>query len=264
MDLNLFDVFKGTKIIDLEKRYLEQKSCIEKMFKIQNDIINCKNRSIRINATECEYISPTCMIILSSVQLISKENSKDIKIIYKKDTKFHKFLVDKGFIAISTEDSGNKNFIPLNTLTKEEEIIPVISDLIKFSPLKKLDEPTKDILKSKLYEIPINALNHSMSSSGVLYCGYYTKKSEFYFSVYDKGIGIPQSVRNYKKDSSISSTKALEWALEKGNTTKEEDFTRGIGFSLLEEFRKSCKGKITIISEDVIYESTSKGSNIKI
>ena len=93
--------------------------------------------------------------------------------------------------------------------------------------------------------------------------GYYRNKNEFYFSGYDKGIGIPQSVRNYMKDNSISSIEAIKWALEKGNSTLEKDFTRGIGFSLLEDFRKACKGKITIISEDVIYESTSKGPNVK-
>ena len=92
--------FKGAKIINLEKTYFEQKSCFEKLFNT-NEVINCTNKFIRINAMECEYISPTCMIILSSVGLIAKEKSKDIKIIFKKDTKFHKFLVEKGFIGIA-------------------------------------------------------------------------------------------------------------------------------------------------------------------
>ncbi len=261
--MDLFTLFKGAKIINLEKTYFEQKSCFEKLFKIQNEVINCTNKFIRINAMECEYISPTCMIILSSVGLIAKEKSKDIKIIFKKDTKFHKFLVEKGFIELPGNNGCDKNYIPLNTLTKEEEIIPIISDLIKLSPLNKLNEKDKDYIKSRLYEIPINSLNHSMSSSGILYCGYYRKKSEFYFSIYDNGIGIPNSVRNYKNDNTISSYEALKWALESGNSTKQNEFARGIGFSLLEEFRVLYKGKITIISEDVIYESTTKGTTIK-
>lgn len=260
--MELKTLFKPYLTINLDKTYSEIKHDIEKMFKVQNEVLNSNNSKIRINATDCEYISPTCMIILSSVALISKEKSKDIKIVYKSNTKFHNFLKSKGFITIENTPNNN-DVIPLNILTNEEDIAEVISNLISSSPLNRLDDEQKYKLQSKLYEIPINAFTHSHSTSGILYCGYYRNKKEFYFSVYDKGIGIPQSVRNYKKDNSISSIEALEWALTSGNSTKQEDFARGIGFTLLEEFRKSCKGKITIISEDVIYESTLKGYNIK-
>lgn len=52
--MDLFTLFKGAKIINLEKTYFEQKSCFEKLFKIQNEVINCTNKFIRINAMECE------------------------------------------------------------------------------------------------------------------------------------------------------------------------------------------------------------------
>lgn len=72
------------------------------------------------------------------------------------------------------------------------------------------------------------------------------------------GIGIPQSVRNYvKKD--MNSIDALKWALEKGNTTKVGDYPRGLGFTLLEEFREEFRGKITIITEDVLYTVREDG-----
>ena len=114
-------------------------------------------------------------------------------------------------------------------------------------------------MHSKIFEIPNNALTHSNSKEGIICHGYYKNKNTFTFSIYDLGIGIPQSVRNYiKKD--INSIDALKWALEKGNTTKESDYPRGIGFTLLEEFRKEFKGKISIITEDILYAAREDGN----
>lgn len=117
-------------------------------------------------------------------------------------------------------------------------------------------------MHSRIFEIPNNALTHSQSKEGIICHGYYNNKNNFTFSIYDLGIGIPQSVRNYKKED-LDSIEALKWALEKGNTTKASDYPRGIGFTLLEEFREKYKGKITIITEDILY-TTKDNNNIKI
>lgn len=130
--------------------------------------------------------------------------------------------------------------------------------MISLSQLKDLSADQKAELHSRIFEIPNNALTHSNSQYGIICHGYYNNKNTFTFSIYDLGIGIPQSVRNYlKKD--MSSIEALKWAFEKGNTTKMGDYPRGIGFSLLEEFRKSCKGKISIITEDILYAVRENG-----
>ena len=248
-------IFSNALIIDLQKIYNENINNISKMFEIQKKVLESNARQIRINATECEYISPTCLTILSSVRLIAIQQSKDIKIVIKGNSKFQKLLIEKGFINVSKE-SKEKSYIPLQLIKDEDSIVPLVSELVELSPLKDKMESEKNIIKSKLYEIAINPINHSKSNSGAIYSGYYRKKSEFYFSVYDMGIGIPQSVRNFKSDNSIDSETAIRWALESGHTTMNSDYSRGIGFSLLEEFRGNYKGTITIISEDIVYEAT--------
>lgn len=132
--------------------------------------------------------------------------------------------------------------------------------MIELSQLKKLNQEQKDILRSKLFEIPDNALTHSNSEYGIICHGYYSNEKTFTFSIYDLGIGIPQSVRNYKNEK-MDSIEALEWAFEKGNTTKVKDYPRGIGFTILEEFKQELKGKITIITEDVLYTSRENGKS---
>ena len=97
----------------------------------------------------------------------------------------------------------------------------------------------------------------------IKYCipGQYYKKDGFYFSIYDIGIGIPNSVKNFLNIPNMSSKDALKWALKEGNSTKQSDYPRGVGFTLLEEFRKNVKGKILIITDNVYYESKNNYSN---
>ncbi|MEG0529064.1 MAG: hypothetical protein RR578_01825 [Bacilli bacterium] len=187
--------------------------------------------------------------------MISQEQHKDIKVIIKRDSSFATKLTKYGFITI---EETLKNNIPLNVLYKEDEILDVITKLIECSPLKNLDDYKKDTLKSKLYEIPSNSLFHSNSDQGVLYSGYYLKGHDFYFSIYDIGIGIPNSVRKHLNNENLSSRDALSWAFKEGNTTKITDYPRGVGFTLLEEFRKEVKGKILLITEDIYYEAKNK------
>ena len=59
----------------------------------------------------------------------------------------------------------------------------------------------------------------------------------------------------------MNSIDALKWAFEKGNSTKMGDYPRGIGFTLLEEFRKGFKGKITIITDNILYTARENGKS---
>lgn len=257
MDIkNIFDT--NTEIINLNNKYYERKEDILSMFKIQENVIKSDKHKIRINATNCEYISPTCMIILSSIRLISQSQHKDIKIIIKGNSNFAKELEECGFISI---EKSSPNSIPLNVIFKEEQIPVVISKLFELSPLKKLDNEKKVNLQSRLYEIPNNALTHSKSLNGILYSGYYKKDGNFYFSIYDMGIGIPNSVRDYLKEPNMLSKDALFWAFKEGNSTIRTDYPRGVGLSLLETFRQSVKGKILILTDNVYYEAKNSFTN---
>lgn len=259
MDIRSF-LNNDFEVIDLEEKYHESKHDFENMFLIQKKVLNSTKKTIRINATACTHISSTCLIILSSIFLISKEKDKDIKITFDRKSKIVEKLKKNGFININ---NSNPNTIPLNIVDNEDNIEKIITSLIELSPLKGLDSTKKDTLKSKLYEIPNNALTHSGSKYGAIYCGFYTTKNVFCFSMYDLGIGIPCSVRKYAGNDTITAFEAINWALQSGNTTKKTDYTRGLGFTLLEEFRKTGSGKISLISEDILYESTKNGISYK-
>mgnify|MGYP004671051731 CR=1 FL=1 len=254
--MGLLDFWEET--INLKNSYHECKNDFEKMFEIQKRVVTSQKKVIKLDATECTYISPTCFIILSSLVLYNNENKK-IQISFKKGSKLREKLIDFGFINI--EHIKNTKTIPLNKIQTDDDAYLKIQEFVECSPLKNIPQEKKDEIVSRLYEIPYNALHHSQIQYGIICCGYYTKSNEFWFSVYDLGIGIPKSVRDYLKKPNLSSRKAIEWALKEGNSTNE-DYSRGLGFYLLEEFKNISNGKIVLISEDIVYTS-NKGKPTK-
>lgn len=81
--------------IELEGSYIETKASIIKMFEIQERVINSKNNNIQIDATKCTYISATCLAILSSIALISKD--KNIRISFTKKSRLLNTLIENRF-----------------------------------------------------------------------------------------------------------------------------------------------------------------------
>lgn len=81
----LLYILKEPEKIELEESYIENKPSILKMFDIQEKVINSNNNNIQIDATKCKYISSTCLAILSSIALVSKD--KNIRISFTKKSR---------------------------------------------------------------------------------------------------------------------------------------------------------------------------------
>ena len=109
--------------------------------------------------------------------------------------------------------------------------------------------------RQSLFEIFQNAAIHSQSKFGTFVCGqFYPNKHRMDFTIADAGIGIRENVRKYTKKPKLSSTKAIEWALEEGHSTKIGNQPGGLGLNLIKEFIKLNKGKLQIVSRFGYYE----------
>ena len=89
--MGIFAVREYEKI-ELESSYTEKKTDIVKMFEVQEKVINSNNNNIQVDATKCTYISSTCLAILSSIALISKD--KNIKISFTKKSRLLNTLIE--------------------------------------------------------------------------------------------------------------------------------------------------------------------------
>ena len=142
------------------------------------------------------------------------------------------------------------------------DIIAFVNTIQMEAPIQ-LTEEAQELLTSRIGEVYMNALEHS--SANIVIGGKYFKfqKNKYCFSCYDDGIGIPMKVNGFFKDNGvnmISDKEAIEWALQKGHSTSENDvIPRGVGLDLLRSFAKSNKAAIRICSGSTLYSLTSSG-----
>lgn len=120
-----------------------------------------------------------------------------------------------------------------------------------------LSTELKRAITSRILEIFMNAYGHGveknkMQGLGVTSCGqYYKKERKLKLTVVDFGCGIVKNVKEHLKKE-ISDVRAMQWALETGNSTRTdsmyENIPRGLGFGLLSDFVSLNAGELSVFS----------------
>ncbi len=234
---------------------------------IQNSCIKSEQSRIKIKFPKCKFISPVFLPIIGSLPEVGKKYNKeiDIDISSINDYKLKSYMASSGFInylnpeiAIDLSNSNAinfKKFIP--NKCSDEEIYNYIQNILTLAPIGMDEEVTSEFL-SKLYELFDNAFTHSKTKIGVFSCGHFLpNKEKLFFSIYDVGIGIPVNVKNYLNDKNLSSSDALKWAIQKGNSTVENrDYARGLGLDFLKDIVRLNKGQMRIYSNDSMCKIT--------
>ena len=76
-----------------------------------------------------------------------------------------------------------------------------------------------------------------------------------YFTVADHGETIPYNVLSYfKKNQRQAPSNILDWALQVGTTTSNDQIPRGVGLYLIRKFIQENQGELFIISGKENYE----------
>lgn len=152
---------------------------------------------------------------------------------HKKVTDFHNTAIP--YQVLSTDDDRYFN----NYVFKE---------FISKPELPKMTGVLKSKLTESIYEIFINAKMHS-NTNKIFVCGqFFPRKERIEFMITDIGDGIKNIVNN-RFGVDLPAVKAIKWAIQDGNTTKQ-GVSGGIGLSLLHEFININKGKVQIISNE--------------
>ena len=138
------------------------------------------------------------------------------------------------------------------------------SQYIKEELLAKPDFPKLSTLLAKrinesIYELFENARTHG-ECSHIYTCGqYYPQKqpARIDMTIVDLGISIKRNINRYLKRNGKpmkTGPQAIDWAVQKGNTTKTGNISGGLGLDLVLEFLKLNNGKIQIVSSDGYWE----------
>lgn len=250
----------------LNNEYRRSISSLSEFASIIYYIKSNKNKRILIDLTEYNYINPSYAVIIAAIPYIAEATGNKSVIRYlANDTKCSDFLNNSGILKHYKANNNDVlnlkssvDFIVVKSVDQGENVANSIID--KF-PVK-LEKDIKDELISKIYEVFANSFTHSKVDK-VFCCGYYNQKKSLIFSIYDIGIGIPESVNKYLKEKNrniLSEENALKWAWQQGNSTLNgiKDYPRGAGFQTLESFAIENQGDILVGSNRACCKISSK------
>lgn len=116
-----------------------------------------------------------------------------------------------------------------------------------------------NLLKKKINSSILELFNncHTHGKCEFVYtCGeFFPFESILRFTISDMGVTIRKNVNMYfKSGSSINGQEAIEWAVQRGHTTKKGAIPGGLGLSLIRDFLQLNGGAIQIISSNGYWE----------
>ncbi len=246
------------KIIKIPHVLSQDFDTYDYLAKLQNIIIDCPENKIILDFQNCSFSHAIFTAFIGSLAIWASNFNKVLVYRAGKDSNIYKYFKHSGLYSYITGDSidyTNGNTIPFRRIDMDDsKIINYIDTILNLAPIQ-LTDSAKELLFKNIYEIFNNSVEHSDAQKGVYSCGHWMpKKKELVFSVYDTGIGIPALVKS-KISTEFTSSQAIDWALTKGNSTKQlkNGIPRGIGLSDLKDFIKLNKGSFSIISNDIYY-----------
>ncbi|WP_159729903.1 ATP-binding protein [Sphingobacterium sp. 18053] len=137
----------------------------------------------------------------------------------------------------------------------------VIEELIGRDELPNMSVQAKEKIVEAIYEMFVNAQIHS-ETNFIYTCGqFFPNVHKILFTIVDTGVGFRHKV-NQRFNSNLSSTQAIQWAIQNEKTTKV-DISGGLGLAVLKEFVGMNKGMMQIVSRDGFYQYDTNGETIR-
>ena len=146
--------------------------------------------------------------------------------------------------------------------TDDRYFAAYLNNYLRGKDLPIMSEALLQRFKNSILEIFVNATMHADSKLGIFSCGqYFPQQHRLDFCVADAGIGIRRKI--YKElGLRMNSDKAIEWALQEGNTTRKGSVPGGLGLKLIREFIAMNQGRIQIVSDRGYWEFSPAGETL--
>lgn len=98
-------------------------------------------------------------------------------------------------------------------------------------------------------EVFANVKRHAKTTEPVFACGqFYPSTKKLYFTLVDLGVGYLPPIQKYTNGIICTSKEAIEWALQRGNTTKGLEETGGLGLNELFNHCEQTGGQFNIVT----------------
>lgn len=159
----------------------------------------------------------------------------------------------------SIKKSNSKNSgIPFQDFDlKQEQLVEeyIYNHLLLSHSYPDMSDAAKRKIYRSIFEIYQNSIMHSEADK-IFVCGqFYYSKKRIALTMVDIGKSFKQNVTEFRKEyKNFSGKECIEWAVESGNTTKNDDETGGLGLDIIRQFLVLNGGKLQIRSADGYWE----------
>jgi hypothetical protein len=230
-------------------------SDFDQLFKLW-DQVNSDALDVSFNFTYCGFLSHNAVAFLGGLMRLVQHRGGIVRIDWDSMRNDVRLNLGKNNFR---DAFGDKTLIGIgNSIPYREDLIQDSDRLIDYLKTKWLGRGwvhvsplLRDAIVGRVWEIYANAFEHSQSSIGIFSCGqHYPRRRDLSLTVVDYGVGIPSNVRIFARNQNITADTALQWAFQRGTTTKPNGTSRGMGLDLLKEFVKLNKGRLEIFSHE--------------
>jgi len=217
--------------------------------------------------------------ILSLILLIKRQykNGNKIKVYMPRDINVSNYLNVCGFtdyvgeytyikysglsmitkMTRVTKEFENKEYIPINEISNDEDVNEIITKLKFWLSNRKVDDSKIHNIRTLLLELFGNIQEHSKSEDGCIFA-MQKYKDHLMIGIVDFGIGIKNSLENNQKYSNMfdSTEQVLKHIFtDKNYISSVPEDTRGNGFLELNQLSLKEKEEFSILSNDGYYTS---------
>lgn len=219
---------------------------------------NCKDKYITFNFSKANFIEANLCALIGTIFEMLEENNNIISLenINHKIANIlrrNSFLIKYGYPTLNDRFDTSLKYERLNP-QKETKFYGYIKDeLFSKTDFPSLSNKLKSEITKNFFELYENARTHGKCNF-IHICGQFfpkAPKKPLHFTIVDKGITIKENVCNFLAES-LSGSETIQWAIVRGNSTKQE--VGGLGLGIIFDFINLNKGKIHIVSADGYYE----------
>ena len=225
----------------------------DSLFQLWNQVTD-DYLDVTFDFSECWFLRQNAVAFLGGLARLTE--SLGGKVTFNWDTLRHDIrmnLRQNGFMYAfnNDEEPWQGNSIPYRQDQDSSDIINYLTNDWLGRGWVAVSLLLQKTIVTTVGEIYANAFEHGRSEIGVFSCGqYYPSLRTLKLTTIDFGVGIPSNVRLFCRIDDLTASDAVQWAFQKGNTTRDKDIARGLGLDLLSKFVTMNRGSLEIFSHD--------------
>lgn len=252
------------KIIEVERSIRTDFAGYISLISLYNKMASSDDPDIELNFKNTTWFEANLASVLGAIIRLIRNRGYSVQ-FENLSGAIKGILTRNGFLGTT---DFYRNDVSIDTIISFQQFTPnqdgAFNEYISRELLSKKDFPNHSALLGKrigesIFEIFENARTHGKCEY-IHTCGQYFPQNmpaRLDMTIVDVGNTILSNVNNYFATKPLKQVfeahEAIEWAIQKGNTTKI-DRTGGLGLSVLMEFIKLNKGVVQIVSANGYWE----------